>query len=84
MLAGHVLIFFSNSFFYIFYIFCSGMAEGFYRVKMSLVTAAMLYSSRRAWHNASIRAVFPDPTGLFVMLLVSLIEILMLSFLFMH
>lgn len=35
-----------------------------YRVKMSLVTAAMLYSSRRAWHKASIRAVLPDPTGL--------------------
>lgn len=35
-----------------------------YRVKMSLVTAAMLYSSRRALHKASIRAVLPDPTGL--------------------
>ena len=35
-----------------------------YRVKMSLVTAAMLYSSRSFRHNASIKAVLPDPTGL--------------------
>jgi hypothetical protein len=34
------------------------------RVKMSLVTAAMLYSSRRARQSASMRAVLPDPTGL--------------------
>ena len=34
------------------------------RVKISLVTAAMEYFSRRAWQSASIRAVFPDPTGL--------------------
>ena len=34
------------------------------RVKMSLVTAAMLYSSRRARQRASIRAVLPEPTGL--------------------
>lgn len=35
-------------------------------MKMSLVTAAMLYWSRSAWHNASINAVLPDPTGLCV------------------
>jgi len=34
------------------------------RVKMSFVTAAMEYFSRRARQSASIRAVFPDPTGL--------------------
>jgi hypothetical protein len=34
---------------------------------MSLVTAAMLYSSRRARERASMRAVFPEPTGLFVL-----------------
>jgi hypothetical protein len=33
-------------------------------VKMSLVTAAIEYEFRRALHNASINAVFPDPTGL--------------------
>jgi hypothetical protein len=31
---------------------------------MSFVTAAMLYSSRSALDSASIRAVFPEPTGL--------------------
>ena len=31
---------------------------------MSFVTAAMLYSSRRARQSLSIRAVLPDPTGL--------------------
>jgi hypothetical protein len=36
-----------------------------YRVKISFVTAAMLYSSRRARDNASMSAVLPDPTGLF-------------------
>lgn len=36
-----------------------------YLVKISFVTAAMLYSSRRARDSASIRAVLPDPTGLF-------------------
>lgn len=36
-----------------------------YRVKMSLVTAAMLYSSRRARQSFNIRAVLPDPTGLY-------------------
>jgi hypothetical protein len=36
-----------------------------YLVKISFVTAAMLYSSRRARDSASIKAVFPDPTGLF-------------------
>lgn len=36
-----------------------------YLVKISFVTAAMLYSSRSFRHNASMRAVFPDPTGLF-------------------
>lgn len=36
-----------------------------YLVKISFVTAAMLYSSRRARDRASIRAVLPDPTGLF-------------------
>jgi hypothetical protein len=35
-----------------------------YRVKISLVTAAMLYWSRRAWQRASMRAVLPEPTGL--------------------
>jgi hypothetical protein len=33
-------------------------------VKMSFVTAAMLYSSRMARLSASISAVFPEPTGL--------------------
>lgn len=33
------------------------------RVKMSLVTAAMLNLSRRSWHSASISAVLPVPTG---------------------
>lgn len=37
-------------------------------VKISFVTAAMLYSSRSARLNASIRAVFPDPTGLVLQL----------------
>lgn len=37
---------------------------GPHRVKMSLVTAAMLYSSRSARQSLSIRAVLPDPTGL--------------------
>ena len=32
--------------------------------KMSLVTAAILYSSRSFKHSASIKAVLPDPTGL--------------------
>ena len=35
-----------------------------YRVKISFVTAAMLYSSRRARQSFNIRAVLPDPTGL--------------------
>ena len=34
------------------------------RVKMSLVTAATLKRSRSFLHRASIRAVFPEPTGL--------------------
>jgi len=34
------------------------------RVKMSFVTAAMEYLSRRALQRASMRAVFPEPTGL--------------------
>ena len=34
-------------------------------MKISFVTAAMLYLSRRARHSCSIRAVLPDPTGLF-------------------
>ena len=42
------------------------------RVKMSLVTAAMLYSSRRARQRASIRAVLPEPTGLVRCLLAGL------------
>lgn len=33
-------------------------------VKMSLVTAATLKRSRSFLHRASIRAVFPEPTGL--------------------
>jgi hypothetical protein len=33
-------------------------------VKISLVTAAMLYSSLKARHNFNMRAVLPDPTGL--------------------
>ena len=33
---------------------------------MSLVTAAMLYSSRRTRQSLSIRAVLPDPTGLYI------------------
>lgn len=33
-------------------------------VKMSLVTVAMLYSSRRRWQRARVSAVFPEPTGL--------------------
>jgi hypothetical protein len=41
-----------------------GRSGELYLVKISLVTAAMLYLSRRAWHKASIRAVLPDPTGL--------------------
>ena len=40
-----------------------------HRVKISFVTAAMLYSSRRALQRASIRAVLPDPTGLLVKLI---------------
>lgn len=51
---------------------CSGCGVGrwsrgipSYRVKMSFVTAAILYSSRSARDSASIRAVLPDPTGLF-------------------
>lgn len=36
------------------------------RVKMSLVTAAMEKRVRRCLQRASIRAVFPDPTGLLV------------------
>ena len=50
-------------------------------VKMSLVTAAMLYSSRRARHSFSIKAVFPEPTGLyrlFVSFLFSIIYLLSL------
>ena len=35
-----------------------------YRVKMSLVTAAMLYSSRSLRQSWSMRAVLPEPTGL--------------------
>ena len=35
-----------------------------YLVKISFVTAAMLYLSRRARHSFSIKAVLPDPTGL--------------------
>lgn len=35
------------------------------RVKMSLVTAAMEKALRRAWQRTSIRAVLPEPTGLF-------------------
>ncbi len=44
----------------------SGGSEGGggYRVKMSLVTAAMEYLSRRARQRASMRAVLPEPTGL--------------------
>lgn len=34
------------------------------RVKMSFVTAAMLYLLRRARQRASMRAVLPEPTGL--------------------
>lgn len=34
------------------------------RVKISFVTAAMEYFSRRARQSVSIRAVFPEPTGL--------------------
>lgn len=33
-------------------------------MKISFVTAAMLYSSRRARQSFSIKAVLPDPTGL--------------------
>jgi len=33
-------------------------------VKMSFVTAAMLWAERRARQRASIRAVLPEPTGL--------------------
>ena len=33
------------------------------RVKMSFVTAAMLYSARRARQSSSIKAVLPEPTG---------------------
>lgn len=33
-------------------------------MKMSFVTAAMLYLSRRARQSFSINAVLPDPTGL--------------------
>lgn len=33
-------------------------------MKMSFVTAAMLRSSRRARQSWSIKAVFPEPTGL--------------------
>ncbi len=40
------------------------MSEETYRVKISFVTAAMLYSSLSFRHSASISAVFPDPTGL--------------------
>lgn len=40
-----------------------GREEG-YRVKMSLVTAAMERWERRWRHRASMRAVLPDPTGL--------------------
>ena len=36
------------------------------RVKMSFVTAAREYLSRRAWQRASMRAVLPEPTGLSV------------------
>ena len=42
-----------------------GRRRGIYRVKISFVTAAMLYLSRRARQSLSIRAVFPEPTGLF-------------------
>lgn len=35
-------------------------------VNISFVTAAMLYSSRRARQSLSIRAVLPEPTGLHV------------------
>lgn len=35
------------------------------RVKMSFVTAAMLYWSRRARQRARMRAVLPEPTGLY-------------------
>jgi hypothetical protein len=41
-------------------------------VKISFVTAAMLYLSRRARQSCSIRAVLPDPTGLHVLELLSL------------
>jgi hypothetical protein len=34
------------------------------RVKISLVTAARLYFSRRARQRANMRAVLPEPTGL--------------------
>jgi hypothetical protein len=34
------------------------------RVKMSFVTAAIENRVRRCLHSASMRAVFPDPTGL--------------------
>ena len=40
---------------------------GKYRVKMSFVTAAMLYCSRKALQRASISAVLPEPTGLFLL-----------------
>lgn len=43
---------------------CGRVGEGLYLVKMSFVTAAMLYSSRRARQSLSIKAVLPDPTGL--------------------
>lgn len=33
-------------------------------VKMSFVTVAMLYSFRRRWHRANVKAVLPEPTGL--------------------
>ena len=36
------------------------------RVKMALVTAAIEYVSRRARQRASMRAVLPEPTGLWI------------------
>lgn len=53
-----------------------GGSEREYRVKISFVTAAMLYSSRSFRHSASMSAVFPDPTGLYHHILISILPII--------